>query len=773
MKFNEGYWYRKKGVHFYTPTEIVDVQEMDGKIIVVSSHKVVPHNGETTNAVLIYTELFSVAPDVIGVRHYHWKGGVEKAPHYELKHLETDLITKTDQHYARLQSGDTWVEVTQENGWTMKFYYKDRFLTGTTRKDMGYILVDQDPDSPYMKEQLSMGPGENIYGFGERFTNFVKNGQQIELWNLDGGTASEQAYKNIPFYVSSNKYGVFINHPELISVEAGSEVVTGTGFSVRGEKLEYHVLGGEHLKDVVSTYTEMTGKPAVPPSWSFGLWLSTSFTTDYDQAKVRQFVTEMKEKEIPLAVFHLDSFYQKPYCFCDFLWDSERFPDPEGLIREIRSGNVRVSQWINPYMGQKSPLFDECKEKGYFIKRTDGSVWQTDLWMAGTAIIDFTNPEARKWYRQKLIEKMDMGISAFKTDFGETIPAEDVVFYDGSDPRRMHNYYTYLYNRTVFEAVEDYYGKGNGLVFGRSATVGSQKYPLQWAGDSYSSYGSMAETLRGGLSLSLAGFGFWSHDMSGFEKTATPDLYKRWCAFGLLSTHSRLHGSESYRVPWLFGEESVDVLRYFVKLKCRLMPYFFAKSCEASQTGIPVLRPMVLEFDEDFCCKNLDMQYMLGDALLAAPIFKESGEVEYYVPDGLWNNILTGEKLEGGKAHYGKFDYFSLPLLLREDRILPLGRRDDTTEYDFEDGVEFHIYELEKSAECTLYSPSCKKGVSITAERLQGSLKVSVTDVQKEYSLVIHTAKDLCAFGEIFKSCDDVVRINPPLDQKEYIIEER
>ena len=337
----------------------------------------------------------------------------------------------------------------------------------------------------------------------------------------------------------------------------------------------------------------------------------------------------------------------------------------------------------------------------------------------------------------------------------------------------MHNYYTYLYNRTVFEAVEDYYGKGNGLVFGRSATVGSQKYPLQWAGDSYSSYGSMAETLRGGLSLSFAGFGFWSHDMSGFEKTATPDLYKRWCAFGLLSTHSRLHGSESYRVPWLFGEEAVEVLRYFVKLKCRLMPYLFTKSCEASQTGIPVLRPMVLEFDEDFSCKNLDMQYMFGDALLVAPIFKESGEVEYYVPEGKWNNILTGEKLEGGKVHYGKFDYFSLPLLLREDRILPLGRRDDTTEYDFEDGVEFHIYEIKKSAECTLYSPSCKKGISIMAERVQGSLKVSAADVRKAYSLVIHTAKDLCAFGEVFKPCDAVVRINPPLDQMEYVIEEK
>ena len=772
MKFNDGYWYRKKGVNFYTPTEIVDVQEFENKIIVTSSHKVVPHRGETTNAKLIFTELFSPAPNVIGVRHTHWKGQKKSQPEFKLKKPPVSPVINISERYARLQSGDTSVEITDENGWSMKFYHRDRYLTGTTRKDMGYITVDGDENSPYMKEQLYVGVGEYIYGFGERFTNFVKNGQQIELWNLDGGTASEQAYKNIPFYVSSNRYGVFINHPERISVEAASEVVTGVGFSVHGESLEYFIFGGDSLKDIVSGYTDLTGKPSILPPWSFGLWLSTSFTTDYDENTVREFVKEMKRRDIPLSVIHLDSFYQHSYCFCDFEWDKKRFPDPAGLAKELIDQGIKLSLWINPYIGQKSPAFEECAEKGYFLKKKDGSVWQMDLWMPGSAIIDFTNPAARQWYVNKLTEKMDMGISAFKTDFGETIPTKDVEFYDGSDPEKMHNYYTYLYNQTVFQAVEKYYGKGNGIVFGRSATVGSQTFPLQWAGDSYSSYGSMAETLRGGLSLSLAGFGFWSHDMSGFEKTATPDLYKRWCAFGLLSTHSRLHGSETHRVPWLFGDEAVDVLRHFVKLKCKLMPYIFAKSCEAAEKGLPVLRPMILEFDRDYVCKTLDMQYMLGDALLVAPVFSEDGKVEYYLPKGSWTNILTGEELDGAMMHEGQFDYFSLPLMAREDCIIPVGKRDDTTDYDYEDHVELHFYHLKSEAACTVYSRSGEKALCVKARRDGKTIHISVSRSSQQYSLVLHTKNHFKVFGQIVFSQNGCVKISPDLQLKEYPIEE-
>lgn len=187
-------------------------------------------------------------------------------------------------------------------------------------------------------------------------------------------------------------------------------------------------------------------------------------------------------------------------------------------------------------------------------------MWQGDVWQAGLAIVDFTNPEAYRWYQSKLRVLLEQGVDCFKTDFGERIPT-DVAYYDGSDPTKMHTYYTYLYNKCVFELLEAYKGKNEACVFARSATVGGQKFPVHWGGDCSSSYASMHESLRAGLSLCMSGFGFWSHDISGFEGTASADVYKRWAVFGLLSTHSRLHGAKSYRVPWLFGEEAVYVGR--------------------------------------------------------------------------------------------------------------------------------------------------------------------------------------------------------------------
>jgi alpha-D-xyloside xylohydrolase len=327
--------------------------------------------------------------------------------------------------------------------------------------------------------------------------------------------------------------------------------------------------------------------------------------------------------------------------------------------------------WINPYIAQRSSLFEEGKKKGYFLKRADGSqsadsaIFQTDLWQAGMAIVDFTNPDATRWFCGHLEKLLDMGVDCFKTDFGERIP-EDAVYYDRGDPMRHHNYYSFLYNKAVFELLERKRGKGEACLFARSATAGGQRFPLHWGGDCESTFEAMAETLRGGLSLALSGFGFWSHDIGGFEGTPNATLFKRWLAFGLLSSHSRLHGSHSYRVPWNVDEESAEVCRFFAQLKARLLPYIMDSAREASGKGIPVLRAMFLEFPNDPACAYLDRQYMLGPDLLVAPVFSEDGEVSYYLPEGEWTRLLTGETVKGGSWKKEKHDFLSLPLLVRE-----------------------------------------------------------------------------------------------------------
>ena len=560
---------------------------------------------------------------------------------------------------------------------------------------------------------------EYVYGLGERFTPFVKNGQIVEMWNEDGGTSSEIAYKNIPFYITNKGYGVLVDNEGDVAYEIASEKVERVQFSVEGERLDYYFISGGTPMKTVEKYTDLTGKPALPPAWSFGLWLTTSFTTDYDENTTSSFIQGMADRDIPLHVFHFDCYWMEAFQWCNFQWDPNVTTDPKGMLQRYHDKGLKICVWINPYIAQNSILFTEGKENGYLVKRTDGSVWQTDLWQPGMALVDFTNPDACAWYQSKLKVLLDGGVDCFKTDFGERIPVKDIAYFDGSDPVKMHNYYTFLYNKTVFELLERERGKGEAVLFARSATVGGQQFPAHWGGDCSATYVSMAETLRGGLSLSLSGFGFWSHDISGFEQTAPADIYKRWCQFGLLSSHSRLHGSSSYRVPWLFDEESCVILKEFVNLKCRLMPYLYGQAVLAHEKGTPVLRPMLLDFPEDRACDCLDRQYMFGSSLLVAPIFKESGEVDYYLPKGTWINLITGEKKEGNTWVKETHDYHSLPLMIRENTILPMGTNEEEAAYDYADGVVLVLSEFTDGGQAEVTIPDTKgnKVMKVTAQR--------------------------------------------------------
>ena len=453
----------------------------------------------------------------------------------------------------------------------------------------------------------------------------------------------------------------------------------------------------------------------------------------------------MLERGIPLSVFHFDCFWMKEYHWTNLKWDEDLFPDPEGMLKRLKSKGLKISVWINPYIAQRSHLFAEGKEKGYLLKKPNGDVWQWDRWQAGMALIDFTNPEACRWFQEKLGELIDMGVDSFKTDFGERIPT-DVQYYDGSDPHRMHNYYTYLYNKTVFELLERKKGKGEAVLFARSATAGNQKYPVHWGGDCESDYQGMAESLRGGLSLALSGFSFWSHDIGGFESTGPVDLYKRWVAFGLLSSHSRLHGSSEYRVPWLYDEESVEVVRYFTRLKCSLMPYIYAHAVEASKSGMPVMRPMILEFQDDPACDYLDRQYMLGDSLLVAPVFNEDGEVSYYLPAGKWTNFITGQVIEGGRwIIREKHDYLILPLMVRPNSIIPVGADDSRPDYDYTDDVEFQVFEIGdgEAAHREIYDVNAEKRFYISVRRMGNRILVDVTDDGKPYTILFRNMNNI------------------------------
>lgn len=741
MKFTDGNWLLREGVELYNPVEVHEVKKEEGHLFVHAFYKNIEHRGDTLRGPLFTIELFSPRPEIIGVRYYHYRGGNNRGPSFELNQKRGDFSrVEIDDRVARLTSGNICVEVSREKSFALNFYRGDEQITTSSPGNSGYIL---DKEKPYFREQLNMQVGEKVYGLGERFTPFVKNGQVVDIWNKDGGTSSEQAYKNVPFYLTDRGYGVFVNHPEKVSFEVASERVSRVQFSVPGEVLEYYVINGPTPKKVLEHYTDLTGKPSLPPAWSFGLWLTTSFTTDYDEKTVNRFIEGMEERNIPLDVFHFDCFWMKEFHWCNFLWDERVFPDPEGMLSRLKKKGLKISVWINPYIAQRSYLFDEGREKGYLLQRPDGSVWQGDKWQPGMGIVDFTNPEARNWYKSKLQKLLDMGVDCFKTDFGERIPL-DVEYYDSSDPETMHNYYSYLYNKTVFELLTEQRGRGEAVLFARSGTAGSQKYPVHWGGDCDSTYESMAESLRGGLSLCMSGFGFWSHDIGGFESKATPDLYKRWAAFGLLSSHSRLHGSGSYRVPWLFDEKAVDVLRYFTELKCRLMPYIFQSALIASRKGIPVMRSLVLEYPDDPACKHLDRQYMLGDSLLVAPVFSSQGEVSYYLPPGIWTNFITGDQVEGGRWVKEKHGYMSLPLMVRPNSLIPVGTGFAGASYDYADDVVLHLFYLESGerAECIVSNPDGEQELEVVVENTGERLNVKPQTVSKPFSILLRNIEN-------------------------------
>ncbi|KAH0833593.1 hypothetical protein AYO21_05272 [Fonsecaea monophora] len=709
MKFTEGMWRTRSGVSFNWMGNVERLHVDEHNAVNLLLTKTQRSRGDTLNVGTLSARVRTPLQGVVAVSFSHWTGEEDRGPHFPLfESPPTPTINHSKGQSLDYTSGPLALSInTAPNQLAFTYSSNSKRLTGHSLRSIAVVSSSDTPryridegmyaqQDNYILLELDLSVHEKIYGLGERFGPFVKNGQTVDVWNEDGGTSSELTYKNVPFYLSSRGYGVFVNNPGKVMLEIQSERTTRVNIALQGESLEYMVIAGPSPKDILDRYTALTGRPGLPPAWSYGLWLTTSFTTSYDEQTVTSFLEGFKSRDIPLSVFHFDCFWMKSFQWCDFQFDDENFPDAQGYLRRLKERGMKVCVWINPYIAQASPLFLEGKKKGYFIMRAGTprpTVWQWDNWQAGMAVVDFTNPAAREWYASHLRRLMDMGVDSFKTDFGERIPflAHQVTYHDGSDSVRMHNFYAYLYNKTVYEAMQV---KGKApCLFARSATAGGQQFPVHWGGDCESTFEAMAETLRGGLSLALSGFAFWAHDIGGFEGLPDPALYKRWVQFGLLGSHSRLHGSSSYRVPWIYdpdkypGEDQAcsKVLKESAERKLALMPYLLRAALQGHLKGTPVMRAMFLEFGEtDMNVWTLDTQYMLGSELLVAPVFDKGGEVTFYVPlartdtnatpttQSKWRSFFDhGKTYEEGRWYTEKHKFDTLPLLIRPGAVVP------------------------------------------------------------------------------------------------------
>lgn len=662
MKFTNGYWMIRDGVDALYAREAYELaaDATTESLNVLAPTAVVRGRYDTLDLPTFNVDITTPAEGVIRVRAEHWQGATEY-PGFPLNADEPgnrDYVTVQANGNGDGEVGVNGADVTLTTGgltakvvkgtpWNLTFIGEDgKVLTECAGKSLGRfklgaesnvtaqpvgefgVTMDgsaRDESDVFTAIQLHLSVGEDVYGLGERFGAYVKNGQSVDIWNEDGGTASEQGYKDIPFYMTSNGYGVLVNNRGHVSFEIGSENTEAVQFSVPGEAIDFCVIYGPTPKQILDRYTKLVGRPANVPAWSYGLWLTTSFTTKYDEATINSFIDGMAERDIPLAAFHYDCYWMREFHWCDFEWDKRFFGDIESTLKRLHEDKgLHICAWINPYIGQRGEMFKEGRDKGYLVRKPNGEVWQTDFWQAGMGLVDFTNPAAREWFKVKVKTLLNQGVDAIKTDFGERIP-RDVVWYDGSPKLSMHNWYTQLYNQAVFEAIEETYGKGNACLYARSATVGGQ---------------------------------------------------------------------------------------------LGLQPHV---------NGTPVMRSMFVEFPDDPACRTLDRQYMFGPSMLVAPVFTYSGEVSYYLPDGVWTNWLTGEKAQGGwrkETH----DYDSIPLWVRDGSVIVTNPGETKPDRVYGENALVSVFVDEVETADAVVTEIDGPAVTFTARRTPAGIEVASSD---------------------------------------------
>ena len=506
---------------------------------------------------------------------------------------------------------------------------------------------------------FSLSPGEKLYGTGESFTRLDKRGQRVVLWTNDAnGVENERMYKPIPFFMSSRGYAMFVHTSAPATFDMGASYHGSNYLLLGDDELDLFVFLGPP-KEVLGEYTALTGRAPMPPLWSFGLWMSR--ITYFSEEETRGVAAKLRQNRIPSDVIHLDTGWFETDWRCDYEFSKTRFKDPARMIADLKRDGFHISLWQLPYFVPRNRLFPEIVEKGLHVRDWKGNLPYED------AVLDFSNPATVEWYREKIAGLLRLGVGAIKVDFGEAAPITG-IYASGRSGFYEHNLYPLRYNRTVAEVTREV-NKEN-IIWARSAWAGSQRYPIHWGGDAAKLDVGMAATLRGGLSLGLSGFTFWSHDIGGFIGDKAEEVYRRWVPFGMLGSHTRTHGTPP-KEPWEFGAAFMDAYRRAAEMKYRLLPYIYAQAKDSSERGLPMVRALFVEYPDDPGSWQVEDQYLLGSDILVAPFFEHgSNGRDVYLPPGRWVDYQTGRSYAGG-WHAIQGAPIPAAILVREGAVVP------------------------------------------------------------------------------------------------------
>ncbi|MEN3323146.1 TIM-barrel domain-containing protein [Mariniflexile soesokkakense] len=518
-------------------------------------------------------------------------------------------------------------------------------------------------------------PDEKFVGTGERFSKMDLSGNTFQLKNQDGqGVNNKRTYKNIPFYLSSELYGMFLHTSTYCKFSMADFSTRSVQLLVEEPVLDVFLIGEDSPEKIIYQYKKLTGFPTVPPLWTYGVWMSRM--TYFSEEEVNEICDRLRTEDYPCDVIHLDTGWFKTDWLCEWKFNSERFPDPTRFVSNLKKNGYRVSLWQMPYISEEAEQYEEAKANNY-IGTLNGDIIQggsnfSNLDYAGT--IDFTYPKAVEWYKDLLRELLDMGVACIKTDFGEEIHLD--ANYHNMTPESLNNLYALLYQKAAFEVTKEV--TGDGIVWARAGWAGCQRYPIHWGGDAAASWDGMAGSLKGGLHLGLSGFGFWSHDVPGFHgvpnfmnSVIPDDLYVRWTQFGVFTSHIRYHGT-SKREPYYYPNIASTIRKWW-KLRYALLPYILQESKKTVSTGFPVLRALLMQHPQDRMCWHIDDQYYFGADFLVAPMMNSENKRDVYLPEGSWVNFFTGEKTAGDKwLRHIEVPMEDMPVWVKEGAEIPI-----------------------------------------------------------------------------------------------------